>query len=325
MKNLKQILANAILLFGFAIAITSCSKDEDASPTAVVVAEVPKSIATIAKATPDLSTLVKALEKAELTATLDAAGTYTVFAPDNKAFAAKYGDGFPSEAIFTKEAVAQILLNHVLLVKKNASDLTTGYVSTMATGTIGTKLSMYVDLTATAGKVTLNGKSKVVTPNIEASNGVIHVVDAIITAPTIIDAATANPSFKTLVSVLTGAGQEATLKVLKDATTASPLTVLAPNDAAFVVALAGWAKNATPAQLTTVLQYHVVVGNNQSKDLTDAQVVTTVGTQKLSVVKTATILKFKDQATDNSTVVFADVQCANGIIHVINGVLQPKL
>ncbi len=85
---LKQILSKAIFLFGIAIAITSCSKNKDA-PTPAVIVEVQKSITTIAKNEPILTTLVKALEKAELTATLYAAGTYTVFAPTNNAFKTK--------------------------------------------------------------------------------------------------------------------------------------------------------------------------------------------------------------------------------------------
>jgi uncharacterized surface protein with fasciclin (FAS1) repeats len=321
MKNISNFKKVILLLF-VAVFGTSCSSS-DPAPTPVIPV-VPTITATALK-NPDLSTLVAALVKADLSSTLDKPGTYTVFAPTNKAFTDKYGAGFPADAIYTKEAIAQILLNHVLIVKKNAADLKTEYVSTMATGTAGTKMSLYVDLVTNKDMVTLNGKAKVTAKDIAASNGVIHVVDAVITLPTLVEAAVANPNFKTLVSVLSDPAQKATFDVLKGATATAPLTVLAPVDAAFTVALAGWAKGATQPQLTTVLQYHVAAGNVQSSALMDAQVITTVGTQKLTVVKSATAVKFKDFATDNSTVLLADVQCSNGIIHAIDKVLQPKL
>jgi uncharacterized surface protein with fasciclin (FAS1) repeats len=333
MKNVFNLKKIALLMF-VAVLGVSCSKSDDA-PTPVVVA--PKSITAIATANPELSTLVKALVKAELSTTLDGTGTYTVFAPTNKAFTDKYGAGFPSDAIYTKEAIAQILLNHVLIVKKNAADLKTEYVSTMATGPAGTKMSLYVDLLANAGKVTLNGKAIVESKDIQASNGVIHIVDSVITLPTLVEAAAANPSFKTLVKILTSTAtngngfgdQSAVLAALGTATTAAPFTVLAPTDAAFTSATGTGGfitATTTPAQVGTVLKYHVItIGNVQSSGLMDAQVITTFGTQKLKVVKTTTSIKFEDQAANRSNVLIPDVQCANGIIHAIDRVLQPAL
>ncbi len=199
----------------------------------------------------------------------------------------------------------------------------------MATGTTGTKLNLYVDLVTDAGKLTLNGKSKVLTPNIQASNGVIHFVDEVITAPTLVDAAVANPNFKTLVKVLTSktdplyGDQTTAFNTVNNASSTAPLTILAPNEAAFTNAtfLAG----KTTAQVSTVLLYHPIAGNNLSTALTDAQVLTTANTQKLTVIKTATSVKLKDQAMNTSSVFAADVQCANGVIHADDRVLEPSL
>jgi uncharacterized surface protein with fasciclin (FAS1) repeats len=318
-----------------AVLGVSCSKSDDA-PTPVVVA--PKSITAIATANPELSTLVKALVKAELSATLDGTGTYTVFAPTNKAFTDKYGAGFPSDAIYTKEAIAQILLNHVLIVKKNAADLKTEYVSTMATGPAGTKMSLYVDLLANAGKVTLNGKAIVESKDIQASNGVIHIVDSVITLPTLVEAAAANPNFKTLVKILTSTAtngngfgdQSAVLAALGTATTAAPFTVLAPTDAAFTSATGTGGfitATTTPIQISTVLKYHVITNNNiPSKDFSVlGGTLTCYNDQKITILSVAPSVKFQDQAKNSSSVLIPDVQCANGIIHAIDRVLQPAL
>jgi uncharacterized surface protein with fasciclin (FAS1) repeats len=314
------------LLF-FAILLVACAKDN--APFAQEEPPAPgpalKTITQIAAGNADLSTLVAALKKAGLDKTLDEPGTYTVFAPSNTAFVKAFDTSFPNASFYTKEFLTPFLLNHVLIVKKNATDLKTEYVSTLAPAVGDTKMSMYVDLVTYAGKVTLNGRAQVTIPDIEASNGVIHLVDTVIQLPTLVDAAEANPNFKTLVSTLTGDAQAATKKVLDDATAAAPLTVLAPTDNAFDTALADWAKDASEAQLTTVLQYHVVAGNVLSTALTNNQEVTTVGTQKLKVVKTTSSIKFEDTKTDQAKVVVADVQCANGIIHAIDRVLQPNL
>jgi uncharacterized surface protein with fasciclin (FAS1) repeats len=324
MKNILNLKKIALVAFVSILGV-SCSKSDDA-PTPVVVA--PKSITAIATANPELSTLVKALVKAELSTTLDGTGTYTVFAPTNQAFIDQYGGGFPADAVWTKEAVTKVLLNHVLLVKKTSTELATGYVSTMAPSGItgGTTLSLFVDKTT---GVKLNGFSTVKTPDIVASNGFIHIVDKVIPALSIVEQASLNKSFSTLVSILSATEQKGTLDALKGAKFDSPLIVLAPTNEAFTSALAGWAKGATQPQLTTVLQYHVVKGNAQSTSpvfVNDAPL-KTFGGQNIFVVKlpSSTVLKFKDFATDNSTVLIADVQCTNGIIHAVDKVLQPDL
>ncbi len=212
-----------ILLLAFiAFATFSCDDKDEVTP---VVPEPKKSITAIAAANPDLSTLVKLLKRTGLDKTLDGAGTYTVFAPTNSSF-----NSFASESAIASlpdETVKNLLLNHVLVVKKKSTDLKTEYVNTLATGPGGKYLSLYVDLVTNKDKVTLNGKVKVSSPNIEASNGIIHVVDGVLTLPTLVDAAIANPNLSTLVATLTNTAQANTLKVLQDAKTSTPLTLFA--------------------------------------------------------------------------------------------------
>jgi uncharacterized surface protein with fasciclin (FAS1) repeats len=324
-------VVGTFLFVSASLFLGSCD-DDDPAPNPPTPAPL-KSIAEIASADPNLSTLVKALKKAGLDKTLTDAGTYTVFAPTNQAFTDEFGAGFPDNSIYTKEVITPILLNHVLSMKKNSTSLVTGYVNTLSEGPGKAPLSLYVDLVKTAGKVTLNGKAEVLSANIEASNGIIHTVNKVITLPTIVDAAIANPAFKTLVTILTSTtgtygDQSAVLAALSTATTAAPFTVFAPTDAAFSSATAtgGWANGATGSTLSNVLKYHVIAtGNKQAKDLMNNDVLTSFLTQTLKVVKTTTDVKIEDSVGDRSTVQVADVQCINGVVHAISAVLRPSL
>jgi uncharacterized surface protein with fasciclin (FAS1) repeats len=324
MKTLMNTKKIALLLFVSLLGM-SCSKSEDAP----IPVEPAKSITAILALNPDYSKLVKALVDTKLDATLNGAGTFTVFAPNNAAFDAfvlTLGTGG-----ITNADLKNILLNHVLGSVAKSTDLKTGYVKTLADGPIAnTKMSMFVDL---ASGVKLNAKASVTKPDIMASNGVIHYVDKVITLPTIVEAAIANPAFSTLVKILnstsgTYGNQKPVLEALGTASAPKPFTVLAPTDIAFSAATSagGFITTSTnEGQYTNVLKYHVIItGNFQAKDFLDKESRTTYLGKDLIVDKSTADVKFKDLAGDLSKVVIADVQCANGIVHAIGGVLQPK-
>jgi uncharacterized surface protein with fasciclin (FAS1) repeats len=320
MKNLLKFrkLACIALLVTFGI---SCDNDDDT--TAPPVADT--TITGIAAGNKDFSILVEALTKADLAKTLQGAGPFTVFAPTNAAFTA-FLKTTPYASIkdVPTAALTQILLNHVVSGNVKSTDLKTGYIKTLAKGTASTSntLSMYVN---TASGVQLNGVSKVVTADVKASNGVIHIVDAVIGLPTIVDHAKANPSFTTLVAALTYNPASGFAGVLSG-TTSSPFTVFAPTNDAFGAFLAetkfsGLA--AIPANvLEKTLKYHVVTGANvQSTQLTDNQVVGTFSGQNVTVKFTPT--RLLDVSNRNCNIIAVDVQCSNGIIHVLDKVLLP--
>lgn len=272
----------------------------------------------------NLSILVQALAKAELAGTLQGVGPYTVFAPTNKAFE----DFLKTTPYATlndvpKNVLTQILLNHVVSGKVKSTDLSTGYVKTLATSaTSGTNtMSMYVDLTS---GVKLNGVAKVTTADVMASNGVIHVVDAVINLPTVVTHATANANFTSLVGALTKPGQPNFVSILSGT---GPFTVFAPTNAAFTelnTELApGGIAGVSTANLTKVLQYHVVNGNILAASLTEGDVITLQIPQKFTV-QLASGAKIKDVNNRISSIVATDVQCSNGVIHVLNKVLLPN-
>ncbi|WP_125719286.1 fasciclin domain-containing protein [Flavobacterium ustbae] len=324
---MKTITMKLIALIAIiSIVSISCNNDDDNAP------EKTKTITAIAKASPDLSSLVAALEKADLATTLNSSGSFTVFAPTNTAFNAFLtANGYADLNAVPTAALKELLLNHVLNIKVKSSEITTGYVKTLAKGGASTSntISMYLEkgtgVDINGGKT--NGGATVTMADIEASNGIIHVVDGVIGLPTIVNHAMANKNFTTLVAALTynpSSGFATTLS----GTANSPFTVFAPTNAAFASFLTETGFSGLPAipanVLETTLKYHVVTGANvQSAALTNGQTVSTFAGQNFTVNLTGGA-KITDASNRVSNIIAIDVQCSNGIIHVIDKVLLPK-
>jgi uncharacterized surface protein with fasciclin (FAS1) repeats len=309
----------AIATITLATFTISCDNNSDQMP-------VDNSITGIAKTNSNLSILVQALVKADLATTLQGTGPYTVFAPTDAAFT-DFLKTTPYATIndVPKDVLTQILLNHVVSGKVKSTDLSTSYVKTLAkSASSGTNtMSMYVDLTS---GVKLNGVAKVITADVMASNGVIHVVDAVINLPTIVTHATANPNFTSLVGALTKAGQPNFVSILSGT---GPFIVFAPTNDAFTALntelAPGGIAGVSSANLTKVLQYHVVNGNILAASLTEGQIVSTLQTPQTFTIQLAGGAKIKDANNRISTIIATDVQCSNGVIHVLNKVLLPTL
>jgi len=133
-------------------------------------------IVDIAAGNADFSTLVAAVKAAGLADTLSGTGPFTVFAPTNEAFAALPA-GLVDKLLKpeNKDVLTKILTYHVVSGKVMAADVKPGDVPSVE----GSAIKVTVD----GGTVTLNGSAKVVKTDITASNGVIHVIDAVIVPP----------------------------------------------------------------------------------------------------------------------------------------------
>ncbi|MDP2453992.1 MULTISPECIES: fasciclin domain-containing protein [unclassified Kaistella] len=316
MKNIFKVLS---VLFAVGFATVSCSNNDD-EPV------MSQTIYAIASRDSDLSSLKAAIDKAGLAATLDGTGTFTVFAPSNSAFTSFLtANGFASLNDVPAAALKEILLNHVLAAKVTSSQITTGYVSTLAKGGASTtrNLSMFIN---NASGVKINGISNVTKADIMATNGVIHKVDAVIGLPTIVTHALANPNFTSLVAALTRSDMPNFVGILSR-TASSPFTVFAPTNAAFSSLLTEiGAPNlaAIPqATLENVLKYHVVAGANvASTDLTNNMSVTTFQGGMFTIT-TIGGAKIKDANNRTANIILTDVQCSNGIVHAIDKVLLP--
>ncbi len=298
-KTLFTIIAVLGIVSTF--ALTSCESDDEM--------ESPKNIVEVAVANPDFSTLVAALQKAELVTALEADGQFTVFAPTNVAFNQLFTDlGVDGIDDLTKEQLTPILLYHVVGAKVKSTDLTNGYVTTLSTGPGNKNVSLKVDAT----NLELNGGVGITSADINATNGVIHVVDKVLLPPTVVDIALDNDNFSILVSALVKAELVETLKG------DGPFTVFAPTNDAFnalfealdVTGIADLSKEA----LTPILLDHVVSGNVRSTDLTTGSVNTLNNSISIDVTSGVKI-------NGNINVVLADVQGTNGVVHVIDKVI----
>ncbi len=260
-----------------------------------------QSIVEIAVNTPELSTLVGALQAANLVDALSGEGPFTVFAPTNAAFDAL-------DAIPQGDALTEVLLYHVASGRFTAEDLIQGQTVTTLQGE---EVTIAVD---GEGNVILNGTIKVAIADIEASNGVVHVIEGVLIPPaplqSIVEIAVNTPDLSTLVGALQAAD-------LVDALSGEgPFTVFAPTNAAFD------ALDAIPQgdALTEVLLYHVASGRFTAEDLIQGQTVTTLQGEEVTIA-----VDGEGNVILNGTikVAIANVEASNGIVHVIEGVLIP--
>ena len=177
----------AALTIPFALLAAGCSDDSADSTTTEPPASTEASatnrrlpagtIAAVASADPNLSMLVDLVSKAGLADELSSEGPFTVFAPNNEAFAKVDKATLEALAADPTGALADVLKLHVVSGKIMAADAVAADGTSIETLN-GGKLKVEV----VNGEVVVGG-AKVVTPDVEASNGVIHVIDSVITTP----------------------------------------------------------------------------------------------------------------------------------------------
>lgn len=313
-----QSIFKLLTLLFIMSALVACDPDDDDMMNDPNIVE-------LASDTEDLSSLVAAVQRAGLVETLSSDGPFTVFAPTNAAFEAFLSSaGFSGVDQVPVDVLRSILLNHVVGGTVRSTDLETGFANTAATfGSTDNNLSIFVD---TDGGVTLNGVSSVVTANVEAANGIVHIVDAVIGLPTVTTFAAANPNFSILVQALTRA--DLTANYANVLSGDGPFTVFAPTNAAFEALLAEL--NATSladipaALLEQVLLYHVVSGANvRAGDLSEGQQVTTLQTGSFTISLDGGP-SITDARGREANIAVTDVQAANGVIHAIDRVILPQ-
>ena len=309
-------------------------------PTAAFAQDKPADIVDTAVAAGNFSTLVAAVQAAGLVDTLKGDGPFTVFAPTDEAFA-KLPAGTVDALLADPEgALKQILLYHVVPGKVLSSDLSDGLEAPTAQGE-------NVKFTLGDGKALVND-ANIIAADIEASNGVIHVIDSVILPPSlaaasaeatpeataeataeatpeataeaapasdIVDTAVAAGSFKTLVAAVQAAGLVDALKG------EGPFTVFAPTDEAFAKLPAGTvdALLADPkGDLTQILLYHVLPGKVLAADVKDGLEATTLQGKPVKFS-----IKDGKPYINDAQIVTTDIATSNGVIHVIDNVIVP--
>lgn len=273
-----------------------------------------KNIVQLAQGIPDLSTLVTALTAGGLTGTLSGSGPFTVFAPTNEAFA-KIETKALNKLLANKAELDKVLEYHVLAANLHMKEL-------MSVKIVKTLEGENVNVSDAGGAIKVDN-AKVLTADVGASNGIVHVIDTVLMPPSmsplplkadIVQVAERNGDLSTLVAALTAGKLVATLEGK------GPFTVFAPTNEAFAKI-----PKATLTQLLgnqklldQLLEYHVLSGDFSMRDLMSAKLVSTLEKEAVAVRSVGSKIM-----VNNADVVTADVGATNGVVHVIDKVLVP--
>lgn len=283
----------------------------------------------------NLTTLLAAVTAVDgLANTLLNASAITVFAPTNDAFsnALQAFNVTSLDQLVAKIGglgnLERVLGFHVVPAVAFSSDL-------QATNTFQTLAGQSLTVTREGSTVRVTGSTgntaNVVAADVAISNGVVHVIDGVllptIDLPTIVEAATA-ANLTTLLAAVTAAGLGETLLG------AEAITVFAPTNAAFGSLLESLNLTSLEALIETlgveavvkVLGYHVVPAAAFSFDLAEGvNTLPTLAGENLTVTRTGNNVTVRDAGGNTFNVVTANVAIANGVVHVINGVVLPTL
>jgi transforming growth factor-beta-induced protein len=302
----------AVILLALCLVSVSCDDDDAPAPT--------QNIVQVAQGNSDLTTLVAALTKfPDLVSTLSGPGTFTVFAPSNQAFTNLLAAiGQTSLNDVPEDVLKKILQYHVVGATVKSNELTAGNVNTVANENIAVTLN----------PLKLNASVNVTTADVLTTNGVVHIVDAVLVNPsilpivgTIVAPAYFNKNFTTLIAAVNAASPA----ILTTLLSSSKKTLLAPTNAAFIAA--GITTLPNRATLDAVLTYHVINSEVRAANLptntapTNSEITTLGGKLYLSNrgIGNATGLVFNG----TTKVSQIDITGSNGVVHVIDRTLLP--
>lgn len=302
-----------IALSSIALIFAACGgTDNDNNGSPDLGSASSNTIVDVAVATPQLSTLVAAVQNAGLVDTLKGTGPFTVFAPTNAAFTALKAAGVDATALDVPTLTA-VLKYHVIGSAQLAAAISASTSQTTLGGTVKVSLR--------DGGVYLNGLTSITTTDVKASNGVVHIIDSVLLPDTsildLVGIATAYPALSSLQAAVVQANLASALEAT------GPFTLFAPVSSAF----AKLTSAPSAAQLPDILEYHVIPsavdstaalaaaqtappGNSVATLLTGKSVTLTLSGQALKV--------------NDSTVTYTDIKAKNGIIHLIDTVLIPQ-
>ena len=319
MKILK--ILSISLLF---ISMHSCSKDEN-EPQMVIQKTIFEHVAS----SMNYSYLLYALQKTDLDDILNGEGNYTLYAPNNRAFIGfLMRRGYNTLDEVPIEALKKLLLNHVMAGQIRYRDFKSGDYPTAAVSDVNDRpLSIYINQVNM--RVTLNGSSRIVQGNINASNGVIHAVNAVIPIPSLVTFVLADPNLYNLSLALTRddlTEDFPTILNTENGRAPAPFTVFAPNNMAFVDLLNELEIDRLnlidEPTLNLTLNHHVLGETNAlSSDLSDNLTLSTLGGDITANVSDGVSLT--DGNARVSKIIASDIQANNGVLHIIDKVILP--
>ena len=256
------------------------------------------------------NTLAAALTQADLVDALKGKGPFTVFAPTDEAFA-KLPAGTVESLLKpeNRDRLVDILTYHVVPGKLNSGEVLASNALDMFNG-------QRAAIDAEEGTI---NSAKIIKTDIECSNGVIHVIDEVILpkTDTILETAASTGSFNTLAAAIEAAGLSEALNG------DGPFTVFAPTDEAFAKLPAGTVESLLKPEnietLKSILLYHVVEGRVYSDEAVKARSATTLQGSDVKITTSGERVMI-----NGATVHTADIETANGVIHVVDQVIIPS-
>lgn len=290
-----KLLISAVIL-STGLFLTACDEDNGNSVS------VDQNLVEIAQQNADFETLVQALGDAGLVATLSGNGPFTVFAPTDDAF-----NKLPAGTLgsLTNDQLVSILTYHVLPGKILSINLTDQQNPASLEGG-----ELFVE--AVSG-VSVNDNASVIQADLEATNGVIHVINEVLFPDRFLDVVGVTAkryTLETLESAVVSADLVATLQQESQ----DGFTVFAPTNEAFDLITIP----ADQQQLQEILTYHVIPAKVLSGDLQAFQSVTTVNGKQLTIEVNNGVVTVNGTAT----VTTADLEGTNGVVHIIDEVLE---
>ncbi|MEQ8845652.1 MAG: fasciclin domain-containing protein [Phycisphaerales bacterium] len=288
--------------------------DKDAQGAVTMVAMDNASqdtIVDVAASAGQFKTLLAAAKAAGLADALSSSGPLTVFAPTDEAFA-KLGQNTINDLLKpeNRQKLVSILTYHVVSGELPATKVLASNDATTLNG-------QRIDFSMRDGKAFVDG-AQILATDIDASNGVIHVIDSVIL-----------PEGKNLAQIAVGDGRFTILAKAVEAagltgalTGDDNLTVFAPTDEAFGKLPAGTLEELLKPEnretLRAILTYHVVPGRVYARDA--------VGAQRAETLQGGTVavdIENGRLTIDGAGVVNSDIEASNGVIHVIDSVILP--
>jgi uncharacterized surface protein with fasciclin (FAS1) repeats len=312
---------NSVLFAALVVAATtfsSCNKDDDPTPA------VTNTITDVVVNSASYSILKDAVVKAGLDGTLRGTGPFTVFAPDNTAFA-NAGITPATVTALTPAQLSDLLLYHTIGSKILAANVPAGPNAKVVTAGGDS-----VFVTKNAAGVFVNGIS-VAQADIAADNGVIHRLAKALNKPSgniVATAQAAGSGLDSLVKAIVRAnnapgGDPTLINTLSTAT----ITVFAPTNAAFTQLLTALGTNNIDnipvATLLAVLRYHVIAGRAFSSDLANGPLTMLAGGNTTISLTAGATIRGNGNGGTASNIIATNIMARNGVVHAIDRVLLP--
>lgn len=303
-----KILLSALLL----TAMAACNKDKEVNPMTITDIVLENNDFTILRTVVTYAGMSDALKTSNI----------TVFAPNDAAFKAS---GYADASALTSlpaATVRQILDYHVLSSIVKSSDFVT--TNNQATQTIVNKP---IFISKNTSGLSVNG-AKIITADLKADNGVIHVIDRVLLPATknLLGIIQGDPDFTYLAAAAARAASANTAIATALISDASVFTVLAPTNQAFVAAgfpTVASLDAASPATLANILLYHVLPGRVFTTNLVSGNIVTANNTPVRVDANDPVKITSTKSGSQSANVTKANVLATNGVLHVIDRVLLP--